>query len=197
MRMSFRDVLGSIYSRKGLRFGGFQTIEFIAVTEELEVLRPGVREEVVAEAHYLACWIDRFPEIAFYVAFLESRSLLLALLISACAYVCEFIRFYLLGPSLFLSHVCRLWDWVKFPASVIVAVLLWPESRAASIIVLVFVAIQGWLSIVTCVIFFPIRMVGGSIVKTLLGHVHPTIYNYEGMALNHVIDRWRHKLAAR
>jgi len=35
MRMPFNDVVGSLYSAAGLRFGGFQTGQFFAVTGKL------------------------------------------------------------------------------------------------------------------------------------------------------------------
>jgi hypothetical protein len=74
------DALGSLYSAGGLRFGGFQTHQFIELTEELEELRPGVREEIVAEAHYLVYWLHRFPEISFFVGTSISQSLFIGCL---------------------------------------------------------------------------------------------------------------------
>jgi hypothetical protein len=195
MRMSFRDSSGTLYSGKGLRFGGFSTIEFLEVTAPIEAVRPGVREEIIGEAHYLAFWVDRFPEIAFFVALVESRSIPLALLICACAYVSEIIRFYALGPSLLLSHACRLWDWTKLPLAAIAAIFLWPESRTLAITLVAFVVIQGWTSIVTSAVFTPIRLTTLLVVKKLLSHRHPQIWNFEGMVLSTVIDRWSQKLA--
>ena len=57
IRMQFIDVSGIVYSspRKGavgLRLG-WQVNEFTRWTNDLEALRPGAREEIVAEAHYL------------------------------------------------------------------------------------------------------------------------------------------------
>ena len=165
------------------------------MTAPFEAVRPGVREEIVGEAHYMAFWVDRFPEIAFFAALLESRSIPLALLICACAYLSEIIRFYALGPSLLLSHACRLWDRAKLPLAVTAAIFLWPESRTLAITLVAFVVIQGWTSIVTAGVFTPISLATLSVVKKLLSHRHPQVWNFEGMVLSAVIDRWSQKLA--
>lgn len=65
MRKQWRDYMGGLYSttRKGgcaLRFGGFPTYTFLKQTESLEKLRPGVREEIVAEAHIWHCGFISF-----------------------------------------------------------------------------------------------------------------------------------------
>lgn len=57
MKMQAIDSFGSLYSAAGLRFGGFQTEQFFEATEELENIRSGVREEIIAEAHCLVYWL--------------------------------------------------------------------------------------------------------------------------------------------
>ena len=59
MKMDLRDISGSLYSSPhpsgkvvGIWFGGFKTADFFDETEALEEKRPGVREEIIAEAHY-------------------------------------------------------------------------------------------------------------------------------------------------
>ena len=191
MRMKPVDVAGSLYSEGGLRFGGFQTMDFFYATEQLEEKRPGIREEIVAEAHYLVYWLHRFPEIAFSFGIIFYRSLLLGLLLFAAAYILEVVRFYAFGPRMLLSHACRVWNWVKVPVFIVAAGILWSDGILLPITLLVFGVVQGWFSAVSSVGMLPVRLAIARIVyKRYGGHWH----NMEGMAMNFVINNWRLKL---
>jgi hypothetical protein len=191
MKMKPRDVMGSLYSESGLRFGGFQTGNFLNATEPLEEKSPGIREKIVAEAHYLVFWLHKFPEIGFFFGIILYKSLWIALLLFVGAFVLEIIRFYIFGSSLFLSQACRAWNWIKIPIFIIAAISLWAEGSFLPITLLVFLVLQGWLDLVASVGMLPARLVAGRIIyKKYGGHWH----NMEGMAMNFVINRWRLKL---
>jgi len=132
--MKLVDISGNLYSSKGLKFGGFQTSNFIEVTEKLEEIKPGIIEEIIAEAHYLIFWLYRFPEIAFFLGIVFFKSILVALLLFSLAFILEIIRFYIFGTSVIIAHICRIWDWIKIPLFVITSVFLWTESSFLSII---------------------------------------------------------------
>lgn len=143
MKMEPRDVMGSLYSAGGLRFGGFQTADFLDATEPLEEKLPGIRERIVAEAHYLVFWLHKFPEIAFFFGIILYKSLSIALLLFVGAFALEIIRFYIFGASPFLSQLCRAWNWIKIPAFIIAATMLWPEGSFLPITLLVFLVLQN------------------------------------------------------
>ncbi len=185
--------MGSLYSEGGLRFGGFQIADFLEATEPLEEKRSGIREEIIAEAHYLVLWRDRFPEIAFFFGIILYQSLWVALLLFVAAFILEIIRFYIFGAiaSLFLSRLCRFWNWAKIPAFIIAAIILWPENIFLSITLLIFLIIQGWFGLVTTIGMLPIiLLVGRFVYKTYGGQGH----NMEGLAMNFIINRWRLRL---
>lgn len=191
LEMTFNDVMGSLYSGGGLRFGGFQTSDFLEATEPLEKKQPGIREKIIGEAHYLVFWLHKFPEIAFFGGIVFYKNFWVASLLFAVAFTIEIIRFYLFGSSLFLSYLCRFWDWIKTPGFVITAIILWSQWHFLSIILLIFLIIQGWIDLVASVGMLPIRLIAGRIIyKKYGGHWH----NMEGMAMNFVINRWRLKL---
>ncbi|OGL52850.1 MAG: hypothetical protein A3G31_00430 [Candidatus Schekmanbacteria bacterium RIFCSPLOWO2_12_FULL_38_15] len=191
MKMEPRDVMGSLYSEGGLRFGGFQAADFLNATEPLEEKSPGIREKIVAEAHYLVFWLHKFPEIGFFFGIILYKSLWIALLLFVGVFVLEIIRFYIFGSSLFLSQACRTWNWVKIPIFIIAAISLWPEGSFLPITLLVFLVLQGWFDLIASVGMLPVRLIAGRIIyKKYGGHWH----NMEGMAMNFVINRWRLKL---
>jgi hypothetical protein len=191
MKMEPRGVMGSLYSEGGLRFGGFQTTDFLDATEALEEKSPGIRGKIVAEAHYIVSWLHKFPEIAFFFGIILYKSLWIALLLFVVAFILEIIRFYIFGSSPFLSHVCRVWNWIKIPIFIIAAISLWPESSFLSIALIIFLIIQGWFDLVASVGVLPIRLIAVRIIyKKYGGHWH----NMEGMAMSFVINRWRLKL---
>lgn len=191
MKMEPRDVMGSLYSEGGLRFGGFQTADFLSATEPLEEKRHGIRGEIIAEAHYLVFWLHKFPEIAFFFGIILYKSLWVALLLFAIAFFLEIIRFYIFGSSLFLSRLCKFWNWIKIPLFIIAAVVLWPGGIFWPVTLLAFLIIQGWFDLIASVAMLPIRLiVGRFIYKKYGGHLH----NMEGMAVSFIINRWRLKL---
>lgn len=54
------DINGILYSGDGLRFGGFETNDFLQQTDEMERSYPGARAKISIEAHHLIFWPDRF-----------------------------------------------------------------------------------------------------------------------------------------
>lgn len=192
MSMEPRDVDGILYSAGGLRFGGFQTSDFIDATEQLEQRRPGVREEIVGEAHYLVHWLHQFPGIVFFLAIIFSQSVWIALLLFVAAFVLEIIRFYIFGSSLFSPFLCRVWRWIKYPLFIIAAVVMWSENTLLSITLLVFVIIQGCFGLLSIVGMLPLKLTIAQIMAKKYGSPHWC--NMEGMAMTFVINSWRQKL---
>lgn len=191
LEMPFNDVMGSLYSGGGLRFGGFQTGEFLEATAPLEKKQPGIREKIIGEAHYLVFWLHKFPEIAFFLGIVFYKNLWTAFLLFIAAFIFEFIRFYLFGSSPFLSGVCRFWNWIDIPAFIVASIILWPGGNFLSIILIVFLIIQGWFGLVSTIGMLPVRLIGERIIyKKYGGDWH----NMEGMAMTFVINRWRLKL---
>lgn len=191
MEMRPVDVEGILYSQAGLRFGGFQTCDFFDATEPLEEKRPGIRQKIVAEAHYLVYWLHKFPEIAFFFGVVYFKSIWIGFLLFVCAFLVEIIRFYIFGSSLFLSYICRAWNLIKIPAFIVAAIILWPYGIFLSIALLSFLLIQGLFDLISSLAMLPIRLfVGRLIYLKYGGHFH----NMEGMAMSFVINRWRLKL---
>jgi len=188
------DTAGSLYSSGGLRFGGFQTAQFISLTEELENARPGVNEEIIGEAHYLSCWSHRFPEIAFLFGTLSSRSLLIGCLCCIVGKVLEMLRFYVLGASPLISKLCRLWEWLKIPLFIGAAIWLWPEGKLLPIVFIIFLVLQGWFNLVSSVLMLPITLFLLTRIYRIFGEQNPQIHNMEAMSIQLVIDRWHRKL---
>lgn len=191
LEMPFNDVMGSLHSMMGLRFGGFQTSDFLESTEPLEKKQPGIREKIIGEAHYLVQCLHNFPEIAFFFGIVFYKSLWVALLLFVIVFILEIIRFYVFGTALFLSQMCRFWSWIKAPIFIIAAINLWPESSFLSIVLIIFLIVQGWFDLVASIGMLPIRLIACRIIYNKYGgHWH----NMEGMAMNFVINRWRLKL---
>ena len=142
MRMKPVDVAGSVYSSGGLRFGGFQTFDFLLATENLEKLCSGVIQEIVAEAHYLAFWQHRFPDFVFLLSAWWTRSAGLALLLAALGYCLELLRFFLLGPSRMIAVLSWLWGWLRLAAYPVAVVLTWSESKFLAVALAVFFGLQ-------------------------------------------------------
>lgn len=191
MRMQAVDVGGNLHSAAGLRFGGFQTHRFLAATAELEQHRPGVREEIIAEAHHTSWWLHRFPELTFLVAALVTQSILIGLLCFVIGYFLEIARFYTLGTSVFVAHVSRLWSWLKIPAFIAASVSLFPDHKATSIALLVFLLLQGYLSILSTVAMLPLRLPLSMWIVRTFGTHNPHVHNMEGMALTWSINKRR------
>lgn len=194
MRMQPKDAMGSLYSARGLRFGGFQTAQFFEVTEDIEELRPGVRGEIVAEAHYLAFWLHSFPELSFFFGTLISRSLLIGSLCFVGAFITEILRFYVIGVSPLLSHLSRIWEWIRVPLFLGAAIVLWPEGRLIPIAFIIFLILQGWFGLISTVVMLPIRLPVSTWIHRRFGRRHPQMHNMEGLTMQYVIDRWRMKL---
>lgn len=191
MIMPFNDIMGNLYSSGGLNFIGFQTSDFLGVTEPLEEKRHGVRAEIVAEAHYLVFWLHKFPEVAFFFGVVLYKSLLVASLLFTLAFLFEIIRFYLFGASPVLSRVCRTWSWANTPTFIVAAVIFWPKESFLSITLIIFLIIQGWFNLITSVVMLPIRFI---VVQIVYGKHGKYWYDTAGVAMNFVINRWRLKL---
>lgn len=207
MRMQPMNVQGMVYSKRGLRFG-WTTEEFCQWTEELEQKKKGAREEIVAEAHHLAVWPHHFAEVCFLVGvlisfFLFRNSLLSLIAGSLCliaAFQFEVIRFYTAGTSPSLSYFSMIWASMKFPAFIGSAILMWPENKFLSVVLIVVVIVQGWLRLITALTMLPLRISATSwIVRRIYGEAEPITYVMESMSLAWVVDRWRkkHNLAVR
>lgn len=196
MKMQPMDVMGSIYSSGGLRFGGFRTSQFNEMTSELENSRPGVREEIMAEAHYLTYWLYRFPEIAFFIGALLYESLLAGCLCFIGGYIYQIFRFYtpFFRASPLVSQLCRFWEWIKIPLFIGTAILLWPDSKVLSIAFIIFLVLQGWFSVVSSVIMLPVRILIIKLAYMIFRNHSSQIHNIEGVALQMVIERWYKKI---
>jgi hypothetical protein len=190
MRMPYNDRDGVLYSGGGLRFGGFRTCDFLEVTSDLAEKEAGVRERIVAEAHYLRNWVDGFAEVGFFIGLLIFRSWWAACLAFLVAHTLEVARFWTFGASPLLSNVCRVWTWVKVPLFAALAVFLWREHQVLAYVIGGFVVIQGFFSVLSTVFGAPIRMLAQRIMYLRRG---PPWNNYEVMVLSAVL--WRFGVA--
>ncbi len=186
--------MGELYSGKGLRFGGFLAEEFVEATANMEDVRPEVREEIVAEAHYTTAWLDVFPEIIFLIVIVFQQSLIAACLAFMGAFMVELVRFYTLGSSPLIAKFCRIWTWLRIPVTVWIIYALWKHSISLSIATLIFSILQGWFVLIGPVVTLPIKLFAGYLLLRTHGQKNPHINNVEGMALTFAINRWRDKL---
>jgi hypothetical protein len=110
MRMGFYDVMGTLYSKPGMRLGGCSTVSFLEATNDLEAQRPGVRGEIIAEAHYcLLLYTTAIPEIAFVAIVNQTNSLLYAMLGFIFALFLGILAFKVLGTHPSLANFARVW----------------------------------------------------------------------------------------
>ena len=197
MKMKLRDLSGNLYSSPkpgvvGIRFDGFKTASFFDATEALEEKRSGVREEIIAEAHYLVFWFHRLPEIGFFFGVVFSNSLLIGLLLLGVAVIFEYVRFYMFGASLLLSQLCRIWGYIKIPVFIIAAAGLWSQGKFLPIALIVFL-------ISSHMVLMPIKVVVTRIMQKissekLKAHYGRDWFKMAALALDFVIHRWRLKL---
>ena len=197
MKMKLTDASGSLYSSPkpgvvGIWFGGFKTADFFDATEALEEKRPGAREEIIAEAHYLVFWLHRFPEIGFFFGVAFFNSLLVGLLLLGVAFIFEYVRFYMFGASLLISQLCRIWGYIKIPAFIIAAASLSPQGKFLPITLMVFL-------IGSRVVMMPINVVATRIMQTIFSekleaHYGRDWFKMTALAVDFVIHRWRCKL---
>ncbi len=190
--MQFIDVSGIAYSspRKGavgLRLG-WPIKEFTRWTDDLEALRPGTREEIIAEAHYLINWRHRFAEMAFFFGSLWTHSSLVGLLCLAAALPLEDLRFTVFGASRFLSLLSRVWSWIRWPLFLGAAVFLWQEFETISVVFVIFVILQGLFNLITVIISFTLVPITSRIAPFLHEKVN------SDFALPWITDRWRKEL---
>ena len=197
MKMKLADASGSLYSSPkpgvvGIWFGGFKTDDFFNETETLEEKRPGVREEIIAESHYLVLWLHRLPEIGFFFGVAFYNSLLVGLLLFGVAFIFEYVRFYMFGASPILSQLCRIWGYLKIPTFIIAAIGLWPQGKILPIALIVFL-------ISSSVAMMPINVIATRIMQTMFSeklgaHYGRDWFKMTGLAVDFVIHRWRLKL---
>jgi len=189
------DVSGIVYSSGGLRFG-VPTEKFLEETDELEYMRPGVRSEIIGEAHYLSRWSHKFPDVAFLITLLIWESVPLALAGFATAYVVETLRFYAFGPSRTISRMCDVWHWLAVPLFIGGAVFLWSEERFLSVVLIVYLLIQGLAFILSRLAMILFRYPWSKVLDVMLGNRDPSYHFLEARSLLMVIDRWRKRLTA-
>ena len=195
MQLPFKDVQGDLYSSRGLRLGGYPTIIFLRDTAPLELERPGVREEIIAESHYTIVWLTYcIPEICFYLAFFPFHYSIEAAAIGfAVGYVYGICRFYLLGTSRGFAYLSIFWSWLRhvIPAGVIFTT--WQQDAVLAGAILFFWIAQGLLGIFTAV-FLRIRtaLIGGVFRKRVVDR--PTFSNLEALSVLFAIRRWWPKI---
>ncbi|MYG40407.1 MAG: hypothetical protein F4201_06310 [Nitrospira sp. SB0677_bin_15] len=167
MKMKLTDPSGrgSLYSSPrpgvvGVWFCGWTEANFVNATEALEEKRPGVNEEIVAEAHYLVLWLHRLPQIGFFCGVIFFNSLLAGLLLFGVAFILEYMRFYMFGASLLLSQLSKIWGYIKVPAFIVAAVSLWPQGMFLPIALAVFL-------VSSTVLMMPINVIASRIVHTM------------------------------
>jgi len=194
MRMEPVDIEGTLYSSGGLRFGGFQSDDFIRDTEVLETIRPGVRNEIVGYAHYFVFWPHRFADLLFIFSALWLGSAVAALVVSTTGYWLEILRFYVLGNYWVLSVIARLsWLWgylrlVVFPVGVF---LSWHDTLLVTGIAVYFI-LQTW-GVVIIIVGFPVRIALGKWQYRRHGYNLSTA-NVEGLSMWWTIQDWNRKL---
>lgn len=195
MQLPFKDVQGDLYTARGLRLGGYPTIIFLRDTAPLEVERPGVREEIIAESHYTIVWLTYcIPELCFYLALLAFHYSIVAAAIGfAVGYVYGVCRFFLFGTSRSFAYLSIFWSWLRhvMPAGVIYAT--WQQDAVLVGAIMFFWLAQGFLGIFTA-IFLRIRaaLMGGVFRKRIVDRLD--VSNLEGLAVSFAIQRWWPKL---
>jgi hypothetical protein len=201
LRMPSVSIDGILYSARGLSFG-WETRDFLYWTSEWEEKRPGAREEIIAEAHHLAAWPNRFAELAFLVGtlyanlFLQNAllSIIVGLTCLLTAFHLEVIRFYSQGPagtSRALSYLSMIWGLLTWPAFLIAAATLYPHGKIISIAFIIFLIVQGRFKLITAALS-PLRVAATNwIVNSIHGPGKNITCTTEAMSLAWVIERWR------
>ena len=190
------DVLGALYSKRGLRFGGFRTHSFLEATEDLEAADPGIRERIIAEAHHQVCWFWRLPEIVFVFLLMLTYSPVLSLMGFIAGSVYVIFSFYLFGGSKLVTHLSRLWGWVSLPLMLSLAYWVWEKSPAASVSLLVFAVAQGYFKLAYVAFSVAVRApIFTLLIKTKWGQQqfdrNPEFYSPEAYVVNSVIGNHR------
>jgi hypothetical protein len=186
------DIAGSLYDEKGLSFGGFRTSVFFEVTEGISIKKLGIRERIIAEAHYLVYWLNNFPEIIFLIGIIFFKSLWVGLFLFTMGFIFEKIRFYFFGASPLVSWFSMVWEWIKTPVLIVTAVLLWVGGyHFLSVVLMGFLVVQGWLSLISLIGMLPLDILITGIARRKRGRQWG---NTQSLALNFVINYWRYKL---
>lgn len=200
-KIQFKDVNGVVYSllgddSLGVRFSDFQTAQFLELTEDIEKLQEGVRDKIVAEAHYLASWLHRFPEVAFLLGVFYSHSVLIGFYCFIAAFLIEIFRLRVFGASRLASFLCLVWNRVKWPIFLLLCLILWPANKVLSLILIIFLIGQGMFIIISGALLFLMRVIVGTLAYygLIIKDRRHWILHTEGLALLCVIDRWRMEL---
>ena len=183
------DIQGSLYSSAGLRLGGFPTQQFLEATEQLEQTRPGTRDRIIKEAHFTVKWLHAFPEIGFLIGVLWTKSVLLALIIALGCYIFELVRAGFVGDSPISAIACQLWKFLKIPAYLLAAWILWHTSAWLSSWLIIFLIFQGWFSLLTSIVFSPFRIIFATYLLRRFGDDNHHIHNFEANAVAYIIQR--------
>ena len=188
------DVMGTLYSSDGLRFGGYRTQDFLAATEELEAARPGVRSEIVTDGKYCAVWIRAFAELCFLVAAVSLHSLIFGCGALALGYAVELVRCYVKGPFYLYnsSLFCRVYVLLRIPAFVLAFFLTYGESKPLAIGIAAVFILES-LGIMTTVVGIPIRLLVARALHGLSGS-DLFLNNPESFVVSWTIKRWRIRL---
>ncbi|HJZ04471.1 MAG TPA: hypothetical protein VJ327_01250 [Patescibacteria group bacterium] len=164
--MEIKDVMGTLYSSSGLRFGGIQTEEFLDLTEPLLKKDPEVREKILEEAHhYINFILSAGPEILFTFTIWVWEPVWTSLLAFLLQFMVGFFILYPYRSSSLLSKVSRAWTYLKVPTLLITTLVFWPTYRTTAIVVLIFLFLQGFLMLGSAVLSIPARLFLGYYAK--------------------------------
>lgn len=183
------DIEGSLYSSAGLRFGGFPIQQFLEATEQLEHIKPGTRDQIIKEAHFTVQWLHKFPEIGFLIGVFWTKSILLALLIALGCYIFELFRAGFVGDKPLSAIACQLWKFLKIPAYLLAAWIFWYTNTWLSYWLVGFLIFQGWFSLLTTIVFSPLRIIFATFLLRRFGDNNHHIHNFEANAVIHIIQR--------
>jgi hypothetical protein len=188
------DVMGTLYSSDGLRFGGYRTQDFLDATEELEATRQGVRGEIVTEAKYCAVWLRAFAELCFLGAAVSLESLILGSGALALGYTVELVRCYVRGPFYLYnsSLFCRGYVWLRIPAFILAFILTYAGSKRLAVGIAAFFILESW-GVITTLVGIPIRLLVTKSLHWLSGS-DLFLNNPESFVVSYTIKRWRKRL---
>jgi hypothetical protein len=120
--------MGRFTARRDSASVAFPASEFFVATADLEELRPGSQQKIIARAHWMLEWPDAVVQITFLSVLLASKSLLAAAAaVLACACI-EVVRFCYFGSFPFIPQLSRAWSTLRYPAFVIALVLVWAKD---------------------------------------------------------------------
>jgi hypothetical protein len=197
---------GMLYSARGISFGGIPFEYFLQQTEDIEKIKPFVREEIICEAHYLILWQYSFPEILFLLSLITTNSIFVGFISIFIAYILEIYRFYNYGPSYSISKICMEWDnWAKYLSFSLGLLYFYENYNIVIIIILIaFLILQVWLGFLIPILGVTRNFIITLILKKILPiyqdmygivkELGPKVYNIESLAILLIINRWKKDL---